>query len=199
MSEAPSPRRAPRRCWRWSTRCPAAASSRRARPRADACWRSWGRRWRSPRRARMSRCSCTPGTLVGEVGVGTPHRWAASCNCSLATPPLGSQSPCRNTSAQLLLCGAPQTGAHPVSATCPACSGTTGRPKGVPLTHANLAASLENIRATYEFTPQDRSLLVSGKGAGWEACKRRLRDWRGHVQAWAARLVAAAGDHRSGL
>jgi acyl-CoA synthetase (AMP-forming)/AMP-acid ligase II len=30
----------------------------------------------------------------------------------------------------------------------------------VPLTHANLAASLDNIRATYEFTPADVSLLV---------------------------------------
>lgn len=39
-------------------------------------------------------------------------------------------------------------------------SGTTSRPKGVPLTHANLAASLANIVATYELTPQDRSLLV---------------------------------------
>lgn len=39
-------------------------------------------------------------------------------------------------------------------------SGTTSRPKGVPLTHANLASSLANIVATYEFTPEDVSLLV---------------------------------------
>ncbi|KAL4431652.1 hypothetical protein ABPG77_001494 [Micractinium sp. CCAP 211/92] len=39
-------------------------------------------------------------------------------------------------------------------------SGTTSRPKGVPLSHANLAASLDNIKQTYEFTPEDRSLLV---------------------------------------
>ena len=39
-------------------------------------------------------------------------------------------------------------------------SGTTSRPKGVPLSHANLTASLRNIVATYEFTPADRSLLV---------------------------------------
>jgi len=32
--------------------------------------------------------------------------------------------------------------------------------QGVPLTHANLAASLANIVATYELTPRDRSLLV---------------------------------------
>lgn len=39
-------------------------------------------------------------------------------------------------------------------------SGTTSRPKGVPLTHKNLAASIANIWHTYRFTPQDRSLLV---------------------------------------
>jgi acyl-CoA synthetase (AMP-forming)/AMP-acid ligase II len=39
-------------------------------------------------------------------------------------------------------------------------SGTTSRPKGVPLSHENLVASLENIKDTYEFTPEDVSLLV---------------------------------------
>lgn len=39
-------------------------------------------------------------------------------------------------------------------------SGTTSRPKGVPLTQSNLVASIQNMIATYEFTPQDVSLLV---------------------------------------
>eukprot|EP00877_Chromochloris_zofingiensis_P007714 jgi/Chrzof1/3196/Cz12g15140.t1 len=39
-------------------------------------------------------------------------------------------------------------------------SGTTSKPKGVPLTHANLCASLANIIKTYELSPQDRSYLV---------------------------------------
>lgn len=39
-------------------------------------------------------------------------------------------------------------------------SGTTSKPKGVPLSHANLVASLENIKNTYEFTADDVSLLV---------------------------------------
>jgi len=39
-------------------------------------------------------------------------------------------------------------------------SGTTGRPKGVPLSHANLAASLANIRDTYDLTASDVSYLV---------------------------------------
>jgi len=39
-------------------------------------------------------------------------------------------------------------------------SGTTSRPKGVPLSHANLVASLRNIKETYEFSPSDVSLLV---------------------------------------
>ena len=39
-------------------------------------------------------------------------------------------------------------------------SGTTARPKMVPLTHANLAASVENIIATLALTPRDRCLNV---------------------------------------
>jgi len=39
-------------------------------------------------------------------------------------------------------------------------SGTTSRPKGVPLTHANLATSLMNIARTYELTSSDTVLLV---------------------------------------
>ena len=39
-------------------------------------------------------------------------------------------------------------------------SGTTSRPKGVPLSHGNLVASLHNIRDTYEFSEVDVSLLV---------------------------------------
>ncbi|CAI5484894.1 unnamed protein product [Closterium sp. Yama58-4] len=39
-------------------------------------------------------------------------------------------------------------------------SGTTSRPKGVPLTHGNLAASIGNIIDTYDLTSADRSYLV---------------------------------------
>ncbi len=39
-------------------------------------------------------------------------------------------------------------------------SGTTSRPKRVPLTHANLAASIGNIIATYALGPSDVSLCV---------------------------------------
>ena len=39
-------------------------------------------------------------------------------------------------------------------------SGTTSRPKGVPLTHANLIASLMNIGDTYELTPDDVAMVV---------------------------------------
>jgi acyl-CoA synthetase (AMP-forming)/AMP-acid ligase II len=39
-------------------------------------------------------------------------------------------------------------------------SGTTNRPKAVPLTHANLAASVRNIQRTYAFAPDDVGLLV---------------------------------------
>mmetsp|Transcript_48439 Transcript_48439/g.80516 ORF Transcript_48439/g.80516 Transcript_48439/m.80516 type:complete len:1128 (+) Transcript_48439:91-3474(+) len=39
-------------------------------------------------------------------------------------------------------------------------SGTTSRPKGVPLTHANLMANLRNISSHYSLTPKDTTLVV---------------------------------------
>jgi acyl-CoA synthetase (AMP-forming)/AMP-acid ligase II len=39
-------------------------------------------------------------------------------------------------------------------------SGTTSRPKGVALSHAQLLASAANIAATYRLEPEDRSMLV---------------------------------------
>jgi acyl-CoA synthetase (AMP-forming)/AMP-acid ligase II len=39
-------------------------------------------------------------------------------------------------------------------------SGTTGRPKAVPLTHRNLLRTMKNIQATYELSPKDRTMLV---------------------------------------
>ncbi|KKK22558.1 hypothetical protein P175DRAFT_0496502 [Aspergillus ochraceoroseus IBT 24754] len=39
-------------------------------------------------------------------------------------------------------------------------SGTTGRPKAVPLTHKNLTTTMRNIQATYKLTPQDRTYVV---------------------------------------
>ncbi|EPQ31468.1 uncharacterized protein PFL1_00803 [Pseudozyma flocculosa PF-1] len=39
-------------------------------------------------------------------------------------------------------------------------SGTTGRPKGVPLTHRNLFTTMGNIVGTYRLSPRDRTYLV---------------------------------------
>src|SRR5262249_46460947 len=39
-------------------------------------------------------------------------------------------------------------------------SGTTSRPKGLPLPHGNLMTSIRNIAATYQLTPADASLIV---------------------------------------
>jgi acyl-CoA synthetase (AMP-forming)/AMP-acid ligase II len=39
-------------------------------------------------------------------------------------------------------------------------SGTTSRPKGVPLSHGNLMASMRNIAGHYRLTPADTSLIV---------------------------------------
>lgn len=39
-------------------------------------------------------------------------------------------------------------------------SGTTDKPKAVPLTHRNLTTTMRNVKNTYELTPQDRTILV---------------------------------------
>lgn len=39
-------------------------------------------------------------------------------------------------------------------------SGTTGRPKAVPLTHRNLTRTMRNIQNTYQLSPSDRTMLV---------------------------------------
>lgn len=39
-------------------------------------------------------------------------------------------------------------------------SGTTGRPKSVPLTHDNISTSMKNISGTYDLTPSDRTYIV---------------------------------------
>lgn len=39
-------------------------------------------------------------------------------------------------------------------------SGTTGRPKAVPLTHRNLTRTMLNIKNTYSLSPADRTMLV---------------------------------------
>ncbi|ORY09382.1 hypothetical protein BCR34DRAFT_602896 [Clohesyomyces aquaticus] len=39
-------------------------------------------------------------------------------------------------------------------------SGTTGRPKAVPLTHRNLLRTMQNIQTTYQLGPKDRTMLV---------------------------------------
>ncbi len=50
-------------------------------------------------------------------------------------------------------------------------SGTTGKPKGVPLTHLNLLTTMNNICNVYEFTTKDRGLMVMPLFHGMpEAC-----------------------------
>ena len=66
-------------------------------------------------------------------------------------------------------------------------SGTTSRPKGVPLKHENLAAGIQNIIATYALSPDDRSLLVMplfhihGIVAGQHPLVLLLSVWIGHI------------------
>ena len=68
-------------------------------------------------------------------------------------------------------------------------SGTTGKPKWVPLSHANLLASIDNIIATYRLSPDDSTLLVMPlfhvHGAGCRPARhtlqRRARDPRAQI------------------
>lgn len=39
-------------------------------------------------------------------------------------------------------------------------SGTTGKPKAVPLSHKNLITTMQNVKNTYNLTPSDRSFIV---------------------------------------
>jgi long-subunit acyl-CoA synthetase (AMP-forming) len=39
-------------------------------------------------------------------------------------------------------------------------SGTTSKPKQVPLTHANMCQSVRNISSHYKMSPSDRTYLV---------------------------------------
>ncbi|KAF4551810.1 AMP-binding enzyme-like protein 7 [Elsinoe fawcettii] len=39
-------------------------------------------------------------------------------------------------------------------------SGTTGRPKAVPLSHRNLTTTMTNVKQTYQLAPSDRTMLV---------------------------------------
>lgn len=56
--------------------------------------------------------------------------------------------------------GEPRTASSDDTALVLHTSGTTGRPKAVPLTHTNLTTSMHNIRNTYELGPSDKTYLV---------------------------------------
>jgi len=103
-------------------------------------------------------------------------------------------------------------------------SGTTGRPKRVPLKHRNLAASAENIAATYKLTPNDLALTVMplfhvhGLVAStlatlfsggtiiipdkfnplsfWRSVRDYRATWYSAVPTMHRLLLARAGDHR---
>lgn len=77
-------------------------------------------------------------------------------------------------------------------------SGTTSRPKGVPLSHGNLAASLDNIASTYCLSSRDRSLLVMplfhvhGLMAGalsLEQPTKTIIVWRSHNYLYAKQIA----------
>lgn len=102
---------------------------------------------------------CDAGLLVtGEDLLQSPAVAAADGRCAVAMLRLQADG-----SPELI--AGPSPGGHDTgrvngTALVLHTSGTTSRPKRVPLTHANLIASARTIAATYELTEQDRSLCV---------------------------------------
>ena len=113
--------------------------------------------------------SSTPANMCTScyTELQAPARWQSSdcLTCRYSIQALGHLSHARRQYVAAILQAATpvyvRASEHISSLTLQrAPAGTTSKPKGVPLTHANLAASLQNIVATYELTDRDRSLLV---------------------------------------
>jgi len=97
-----------------------------------------------------------PGALIAAPGYSAVHEAAARVGV-----------PCWTMHADFLVDGIPGGGEARNTVPGPdsialllQTSGTTGKPKWVPLTHANLLASIDNITATYKLSPADSTLLV---------------------------------------
>jgi malonyl-CoA/methylmalonyl-CoA synthetase len=84
-------------------------------------------------------------------------------------------------------------------------SGTTGRPKGAPLTHANLLASVHSVRIAWRWTPDDRLALclplfhVHGLGVGLHGALTTGAPAIVMPRFDPAAVAAAIRDHRATL
>ncbi|MBI3742920.1 MAG: AMP-binding protein [Chloroflexi bacterium] len=100
-------------------------------------------------------------TVVLPVGAGTAHGAASGLGLSVISVEPGSKGLELRRDGKLVERGA---SVAKVDAAEPALflhtSGTTSRPKGVPLTHANIVASTRNIVGTYALTDRDVALVV---------------------------------------
>ncbi len=98
--------------------------------------------------------------VVAESGNQAVKQTATALGLPVWTPAIG-----RRRTVQLA--GLPQAARGSIPAPGPDdaalfmyTSGTTGRPKGVPLSHANVLRSALNVASHYALTPADRSLVV---------------------------------------
>ena len=102
------------------------------------------------------------GTAVIEISRRNDHAGVFDLSCACGTPAMPLPSEVGPHSVALLLYT----------------SGTTGRPKLVPLTHANICASAESTAAALQLGPNDRCLHIvpsSTSTAWWERCWPRWR------------------------
>jgi acyl-CoA synthetase (AMP-forming)/AMP-acid ligase II len=100
------------------------------------------------------------GAVIAESGDQAVKQTAAAVGLPVWTPAIGAGG-------GVELAGPPQAARGSTPAPHPDdtalflhTSGTTSRPKGVPLSHANVLRSSLNVAAHYSLTPADRSLVV---------------------------------------
>jgi acyl-CoA synthetase (AMP-forming)/AMP-acid ligase II/thioesterase domain-containing protein len=102
--------------------------------------------------------------VVVDVGLDSPVRAVAAARgipvLELESEPDGAAGLFRIDGAALPAAGTPEQPSPDAIALLLHTSGTTSKPKLVPLTHANLVASARNVAATLELVPEDVCLNV---------------------------------------
>lgn len=108
----------------------------------------------SPREIERVMFDCTPRVAVGAGQTAVALQAAAGANCQVVAPD-NLVTKCPASSTPVVSPGDPNA-----LATILYTSGTTGQPKGVMLSHANLTANFSAVVAALNLTARDSTLLV---------------------------------------